>query len=179
MSLDSLNIVPPSLMSLDDILPQEPLLMMGAGPVPIPARVARANSLVVNHLGGAMAKVIEQVKVMAQYVFQTRSPWVMGVAGPGSAAMEMAAANLIEPGDTVLSISNGFFSNRMAQMAARVGANVIELKIDVKSAADPSLIREAMAQHNPKVLTMVQGETSNTVCNIHLKEIASIAKEYD
>ena len=178
MSLDSLNIVPPSLMSLDDILPQEPLLMMGAGPVPIPARVARANSLVVNHLGGAMAKVIEQVKVMAQYVFQTRSPWVMGVAGPGSAAMEMAAANLIEAGDTVLSIRNGFFSNRMAQMAARVGAKVIELEIDVKSAADPSLIREAMQEHNPKVLTMVQGETSNTVCNIHLKDIASIAKEH-
>ena len=42
---------PPSIVPLDHILPDEPLLMMGAGPVPIPQRVAAANSLVINHLG--------------------------------------------------------------------------------------------------------------------------------
>src|SRR3954451_12410986 len=73
----------PVVESLDAILPQEPLLMMGAGPVPIPAAVAKANTVVINHLGGTMVKVITQVKTMARYVFQTQSKWVLGVAGAG------------------------------------------------------------------------------------------------
>ena len=93
---------------LDTILPEEPLLMMGAGPVPIPARVAAANSIVINHLGDTMAHIIDQVKRMSAYVFQTESARILGVAGPGSAAMEMAIANLVEPGDTCLSVCNGF-----------------------------------------------------------------------
>ena len=72
----------PDVVSLDAILPEEPLLMMGAGPVPIPAAVAKANAIVINHLGATMSKVIGQVKDMARYVFQTRSKWVLGVAGP-------------------------------------------------------------------------------------------------
>ncbi len=51
--------VPKGLIPLDNILPDEPLLMMGAGPVPIPARVAQANSIVINHLGDTMAKIVE------------------------------------------------------------------------------------------------------------------------
>ena len=77
----------PEVDGLDRLLPAEPLLMMGAGPVPVPARVAQANSIVINHLGETMVKVIEQLKAMARYVFQTESRWVLGVAGPGSAAM--------------------------------------------------------------------------------------------
>lgn len=87
MSIDYSPIPCPVVVSLDAILPEEPLLMMGAGPVPIPAAVAKANTIVINHLGATMAKVIEQVKEMARYVFQTRTKWVLGVAGPGSAAM--------------------------------------------------------------------------------------------
>ncbi len=52
---------PKDIVPLDEILPEEPLLMMGAGPVPIPASVAQANSIVVNHLGDTMAQVTEQV----------------------------------------------------------------------------------------------------------------------
>jgi|GEM_PF-4178979 len=88
---------PTSIRMLSDILPEEPLLMMGAGPVPIPAPVAHANSIVINHLGDAMVSVVEQVKTMANYVFQSTTARILGVAGPGSAAMEMAVANLLEP----------------------------------------------------------------------------------
>src|ERR1700753_3806937 len=84
----------PVVESLDAILPEEPLLMMGAGPVPIPAAVAKANTIVINHLGGTMVKVIGQVKTMARYVFQTNSKWVLGVAGPGAAGVETAVSHL-------------------------------------------------------------------------------------
>src|ERR1700751_3167615 len=87
-TITSLAVPCPVVESLDAILPEEPLLMMGAGPVPIPAAVAKANTVVINHLGATMVKVIGQVKTMARYVFQTNSKWVLGVAGPGSAAME-------------------------------------------------------------------------------------------
>lgn len=62
--------LPTGIDTLDTILPREPLLMMGAGPVPIPHRVAHANSIVINHLGDVMNKVIEQVKGMAPMYFR-------------------------------------------------------------------------------------------------------------
>ncbi len=171
--------VPSGLIPLDNILPDEPLLMMGAGPVPIPARVAQANSIVINHLGDTMAQIIEQVKDMSGYVFQTASARILGVAGPGSAAMEMAIVNIVEPGDSVLSICNGFFSNRLVEMAERVDANVERLLVKEGRTADPEEVRAHLEKLRPNVLTMVQGETSNTVLNRHLETITAIAREYD
>ena len=175
MSVD----VPSNLVALDNILPEEPLLMMGAGPVPIPARVAAANSIVINHLGDTMAQVIEQVKMMSGYVFQTESTHILGVAGPGSAAMEMAVVNLVEPGSKVLSVCNGFFSSRLAEMAERTGAEVIRMQVAEGRAADPELVKEQLIKHKPRVMTIVQGETSNTVYNRYLPEIAALAREHN
>lgn len=166
----------PSVESLDGILPDEPLLMMGAGPVPIPAAVAKANSVVINHLGDTMARVIHQVKAMARYVFQTRSNWVLGVAGPGSAAMEMAVSNLAWPGTRVLSIVNGFFSNRMAEMARRVGADVTTFDVPDREIASLEALAQVIERTRPAVVTVVHGETSNTVWNRQLPEIVQIAK---
>lgn len=170
--------VPKGLASLDSILPEEPLLMMGAGPVPIPPRVAAANSIVINHLGETMAQVIEQVKSMSRYVFQTDSQHILGVAGPGSAAMEMAVVNLIAPGDKVLSIINGYFSSRLSDMAVRAEADVIRLETEHCKAASVEAVRAALETHRPKFISIVQGETSNTVCNRTLPQITAVAKEY-
>ena len=167
----------PDVVSLDAILPEEPLLMMGAGPVPIPAAVAKANTIVINHLGATMVKVIGQVKQMARYVFQTRSKWVLGVAGPGSAAMEMAISNLAWPGTRVLSIKNGFFSERMAEMGRRSGAHVATLEAADRAVASLDEVAAALARERPDIVTIVQGETSNTVWNHHLKDIAALAKD--
>jgi aspartate aminotransferase-like enzyme len=153
--------------------------MMGAGPVPIPAKVAAANGIVINHLGDTMAQIIEQVKVMSRYVFQTQSARILGVAGPGSAAMEMAVVNLVVPGSKVLSVCNGFFSKRLAEMAERVEADVVKLIIEDDFGASPALVEQYIVEHKPQVLTIVQGETSNTVVNNQLAEIAAIARQHD
>jgi alanine-glyoxylate transaminase / serine-glyoxylate transaminase / serine-pyruvate transaminase len=171
--------VPKNILALDTILPDEPLLMMGAGPVPIPAKVAAANGIVINHLGDTMAQIIEQVKVMSRYVFQTESGRILGVAGPGSAAMEMAVVNLVVPGSKVLSVCNGFFSNRLAQMAQRVGADVVQLAIEDGKGANVELVAQYIVQHQPQVLTIVQGETSNTVFNSELAAISAVAKQHN
>jgi alanine-glyoxylate transaminase / serine-glyoxylate transaminase / serine-pyruvate transaminase len=178
MTITASNVVPcPEVESLDAILPEEPLLMMGAGPVPIPAAVAKANAIVINHLGNTMAKVVGQVKTMARYVFQTNSKWVLGVAGPGSAAMEMAISNLAWQGTRVLSTRNGFFSERMAEMGRRVGADVSMLEVSDRAVATLEQVEEALRRVRPEIVTIVQGETSNTVWNYHLKDIAALAKK--
>lgn len=172
-------IVRPEIEHLNRILPDEPLLMMGAGPVPIPPAVAAANGIVINHLGDTMAKIIDQVQRMGRYIFQTESEWILGVAGPGSAAMEMAVANLVWPGTKVLSVCNGFFSGRLAEMAHRAGGEVIEHHVDDNHSASPEKIRQALEAHKPDVLTIVQGETSNTTHNYALAQICKLAADHN
>ncbi|CAN7612711.1 alanine--glyoxylate aminotransferase family protein [Pseudoduganella sp. LjRoot289] len=169
---------PPTVDSINSLLPSEPLLMMGAGPVPIPHSVAQANSIVINHLGGTMAKIIHQMKEMARYVFQTESRWILGVAGPGSAAMEMSVANLVFPGTRVLSVCNGYFGRRFAEMANRVGAQVECLDVPDGEAAQVAAVRAHLERFRPDVLTIAQGETSSTVFNIHLPQITQLARDY-
>ncbi|MBX2859061.1 MAG: alanine--glyoxylate aminotransferase family protein [Cellvibrionaceae bacterium] len=170
--------IPQNIVPLDSILPDEPLLMMGAGPVPIPARVAAANGIVINHLGDTMSQIIEQVKSMSRYVFQTRNGTILGVAGPGSAAMEMAVANIVVPQSKVLNICNGFFSHRLHELSKRIGAETIKLEVSGPESASPQQVEDYIATHQPAVVTIVQGETSNTVCNHSLPEIAAIAKRH-
>src|SRR5690625_4064901 len=132
------SIAPPADLPLEAILPDEPLLLMGAGPVPVPHKVAQANSVVINHLGETMGRVIDRLKVMARYVFQTRSPYILGVAGPASAAMEMAISNLVWPGRRALCICNGLFSSRFAEMVRRVGGDVVVMNVPIGEAGDPA-----------------------------------------
>ena len=174
-----MTITVPQIDSLNQILPEEPLLMMGAGPVPIPSPVAAANGIVINHLGETMARVTDQVKRMGGYIFQTESEWLMGVAGPGSAAMEMAVANLVWPGTRVLSVCNGFFSSRLAEMAKRAGGEVELLPVEDGNSACPDAIEAVLKRFSPQVLTIVHGETSNTTHNHALPKIAKLAKKYD
>jgi aspartate aminotransferase-like enzyme len=174
--LDAVSV--PHIVPLDDILPDEPLLMMGAGPVPIPQCVAAANSIVINHLGDTMNRVIEQVKAMGRYVFQTQSRYVLGVSGPASAAMEMAVANLVRPGDKVLCICNGYFSRRMAEMVTRVRGEATILEIGGNRGASVEEVERALAGARYSAVTMVQGETSNTVCNGELAAISRVAREH-
>jgi len=171
--------IPKGIKPIDDLLPDEPLLMMGAGPVPIPAKVAAANSIVINHLGDTMSGIIEQVKAMSGYVFQSDTAKILGVAGPGSAAMEMAIANLVQADNSVLSICNGFFSNRLADMAERVGGKVERLDVIDPVAADLEQVRSYIKKHRPDIITIVHGETSNTVFNHTLPAICKLAQEYD
>ncbi|CAM2066025.1 Alanine--glyoxylate aminotransferase family protein [Sulfidibacter corallicola] len=169
--------IPEQLTPLQSILPSEPLLLMGSGPVPIPQAVARANGEVINHLGPTMDKIIHNVKRMARYCFQTRAEKVFGVAGPSSAAMEMAVSNLLWPGRKALIFKVGTFSGRFADMAAGVGGEVDVF--EPPGTAKPITIemaREALARDRYDVVTMVQGETSCGIKNVHLPEIVKMAK---
>lgn len=148
---------------------------MGAGPVPIPHQVAKANGVVINHLGATMNKVISRVKEMSKYAFQTASDHILGISGPASAAIEMSIVNLLGEGKSVLVLNQGTFSGRFAEMAERVGT---EVELIVKEDATPFTLEEvkqAFAKKTFNAITIVQGETSCGVKNIHLQEIAKFA----
>ena len=89
--------------------------------------------------------------------------------------MEMAITNLAWKDSRVLSICNGFFSERMAEMARRTGAVVETLKVSEGTAADTTKVAEAIERFRPEVVTIVHGETSNTVWNRSLESIAAVA----
>ena len=169
---------PPETQNLDSILPSEPLLLMGAGPVPISHAVARANGVVINHLGETMDEVIRNVKIMGRYAFQTVSEKIIGVSGPASAAMEMAITNLLWPGRSILALSMGTFSGRMAEMAEGVGADVTVVKSTSIQPVRIEEVQEAFSKKHFDVITMAQGETSCGVIMKCLPEVARIAKEH-
>jgi aspartate aminotransferase-like enzyme len=151
---------------------------MGAGPVPIPQAVAQANGMIINHLGPTMDKVIRNVKQLAAYAFQTRSDKILGIAGPASAAMEMAVSNLCWPGRRVLCLSNGTFSGRLGEMAQGVGAEVTMLEGTPGRPLSLAKVREAFARGGHfDVVTMAHGETSCGVKTVELPEICKFVKE--
>lgn len=170
---------PPQSVPLKDILPANPILLMGAGPVPIPFEVAQANSMIIGHLGDTMKQVVSRVQLMAQYVFQTNSQKIFGIAGPSSAAMEMATTSLLWPGRRVLVLNLGTFSARFSELARGVGADVTELFHSEMKPFTTQEVKKILEQQRFDVLTLVQGETSCGVKNIELEGIVKLAQEYN
>jgi alanine-glyoxylate transaminase/serine-glyoxylate transaminase/serine-pyruvate transaminase len=174
----AVSIPPPPVTPLSSILPTEPLLLMGAGPVPIPLAVAQANGVIINHLGPTMDRVIQNVKQLAAYAFQTRSDKIIGLAGPASAAMEMAVSNLCWPGRRVLCLKSGTFSARLGEMAEGVGADVRYVESEAGRPVTLADVRDALSKQRFDVVTMAHGETSCGVKLVELPEICRLAKEH-
>ena len=177
-NVESQGIEPPELPPLDQLLPAEPLLLMGAGPVPVAAEIARAGGMVINHLGPTMDRLVEHIKQLAGYAFQTADKHILGVGGPASAAMEMAMGNLLWPGRRALVLQNGWFSGRFAEMAAGVGAEVEVLSVPEGQAVCAERVEEYLKSQRYDVVTMVQGETSSGVCTTELPAIARLCREH-
>jgi aspartate aminotransferase-like enzyme len=176
MSPVDVRVPHPHLPPLTEVLPAEPLLLMGAGPVPVPAEVARAGGLVINHLGESMNMVVDHIKELARYAFQTVDEHIFGVSGPASAAMEMAVGNLAWPGRRVLVLRNGAFSGRFAEMAAGVGAEVTLAAVPEGEPITASFVERELAKGCYDVVTMVQGETSCGVWTVELPAIVALVR---
>lgn len=174
-----MKITSPTTKKLDQILPQNPILLMGAGPVPIPEEVAKANTKVISHLGEPMNSIISNLQEMAQYVFQTKSSKIFGISGPSSAAMEMATTSLLWPGRKVLVLNLGTFSARFTEIARGIGAEVKELFPEPLSPFRAHDVKKELEANQYDVLTIVQGETSCGIKNVELESIVKLAKQYN
>ena len=154
--------------------------LMGPGPSEVHPRVLRAMSTpMVGHLDPSFIEIMNEVQELLRYTFQTDNQWTIPVSGTGSASMEASFANLVEPGDTVLVPTNGYFGGRMESMARRAGGEVVHVEAPWGRPLDPSDVADAFDEHQPDVFGFVHAETSTGVLQPNVSELTSIAHDHD
>jgi len=137
-------------------------LLLGPGPSPVPQRILDALARpTIGHLDPAFVGMMDEVKELLRYAFRTNNALTLPVSAPGSAGMEAAFVNLIEPGDTVIVCQNGVFGGRMRENVVRIGAEAIMVKDAFGTPVDLEKA-EAALKENPgaKALAFVHAETS-------------------
>ena len=106
----------------------EPRCLLGPGPSSVHPRVLQALGYpLVGHLDPQFIALMNEVQEMLRYTFQTKNELTIPVSGTGSAAMEAAVCNFVEPGTPVLICVNGYFGERLVDMAGRYGADITRL----------------------------------------------------
>ncbi len=154
--------------------------LMGPGPSDVHPRVLRAMSTpIVGHLDPSFIEVMNEVQELLRYTFHTDNRWTIPVSGTGSAAMEAAIGNLVEPGDTALVPTNGYFGGRMASMAERAGGEVVTVDAPWGEPLDPTDVADAFDDHQPDVFGFVHAETSTGVRQPDVPELTDIAHAHD
>ncbi|MDX8381083.1 MAG: alanine--glyoxylate aminotransferase family protein [Ghiorsea sp.] len=136
--------------------------LMGPGPSDVNPRILEAMGRpTIGHLDPMFVKMMDEVKGMLQYAFQTKNELTIAVSAPGSAGMETCFVNLIEAGDTVIICQNGVFGGRMKENVERCGATAVMVMDDWGRACDPTKLEAALKAH-PEATTVafVHAETS-------------------
>ena len=140
------------------------LLLLGPGPSPVPHEVLAAQTApLLGHLDRDFLSLMEQVQHDLRLVFETQNRLTIPISGTGSAGMEAALVNLVEPGDRVVVGVIGVFGARLAEIARRLGGEVVEVKVPFGQALDPAEMRRAIAAGPTKVVAVVHAETSTGV----------------
>ncbi len=156
-----------------------PRLLLGPGPSPIHPRVLRAMATpLLGHLDPEFLTLLNETQQLLRYVFQTKNELTISISGTGTAGMEAALCNLIEPGDNVLVAVVGYFGERMVSMAQRYGATVDRLDRPWGEIFDPADIEKQLAQKKYKLVAFVQAETSTGALQLNVKDIAAAAHKH-
>jgi len=132
----------------------------------------------VGHLDPYFFQIAEEIRVLLGYAFSTKNQFNIAISGTGSSGMEAAVANLTEPGDKVALLTNGFFADRIGDMAARHGGQVVRLAKPWGEPFDPQEVREFIRRERPRVAAIVQAETSTGMYN-QAKPLCEAAHEVD
>jgi alanine-glyoxylate transaminase / serine-glyoxylate transaminase / serine-pyruvate transaminase len=137
-------------------------LLLGPGPSMVHPRVLRAMSTpLLGHLDPKFLEIMNEVQAQLRAVFRTANPFTIAVSGTGSAGMEAALVNLLEPGDTAIVVAAGVFGNRMAEIVGRCGSRAVKLEVPWGQVCDLARIEEALQKEaKVKVVALVHAETS-------------------
>jgi alanine-glyoxylate transaminase/serine-glyoxylate transaminase/serine-pyruvate transaminase len=153
---------------------------MGPGPSDVNPRILEALSRpTIGHLDPAFVGMMDEMKELLRYAFQTSNELTMPVSAPGSAGMEMCFVNLVEPGDKVIVCQNGVFGGRMKENVERCGGTAVMVEDAWGVAVDPAKVEEAL-QANPdaKILAFVHAETSTGAIS-DAKTLTELAHRHD
>jgi alanine-glyoxylate transaminase/serine-glyoxylate transaminase/serine-pyruvate transaminase len=139
-------------------------ILMGPGPSNVAPRVLAAMAQpTIGHLDPEFLALMDETMALLRHVFQTHNPLTFPVSGTGSAGMEAAFVNLLEPGDRVVVGVNGVFGERMCEVAARCGATVRRVEAEWGRPLDPDDVEAAVRETSPKIVAIVHAETSTGV----------------
>jgi alanine-glyoxylate transaminase/serine-glyoxylate transaminase/serine-pyruvate transaminase len=154
--------------------------LMGPGPSDVHPRVLEALSRpTIGHLDPAFIKMMDELKELLQYTFQTENALTMPVSAPGSAGMETCFANLVEPGDKVIVCQNGVFGGRMKENVERCGGTPVMVEDAWGEAIDTGKLEETLKSHADAVIvSMVHAETS-TGAQSDVQALVKLAHAHD
>lgn len=152
-------------------------VLLGPGPSDVNPRILEAMSRpTIGHLDPEFISLMDGIKALLQYAFQTENELTFPVSAPGSAGMETCFVNLVEPGDKVIVCQNGVFGGRMKENVERAGATAVLVEDEWGHAVDPEKLMLAL-KNNPdaRIVAFVHAETSTGVLS-DAKTLVEIAK---
>ena len=154
--------------------------LMGPGPSDVNPRILEAlGRPTIGHLDPVFVAMMDEMKELLRYAFQTKNELSMPVSAPGSAGMEMCFVNLVEPGDKVIVCQNGVFGGRMKENVERCGGTAIMVEDEWGVAVDPEKAEAALkANPDAKILAFVHAETSTGAIS-DAKTLAELAHQHD
>lgn len=165
-------------MTYDQINPPSRLLM-GPGPINADPRVLRAMSApLVGQYDPAMTAYMTETMELYREVFRTDNEQTFLVDGTSRAGIEAALVSLIEPGDRVLVPVFGRFGHLLAEISERCGAEVHTIEVEWGQVFSPEQVEAAILEVRPKLLAVVQGDTSTTMCQ-PLGDLGEICRRHD
>jgi len=151
--------------------------LMGPGPSCVHPKVYEALSMpTIGHLDPRFITIMDEIKVMLREVMGTKNEITLPMSGTGSAGMEAAFVNLVEPGDRVLVLVNGGFGKRMAEVARRLGADVEECEFTWGTPVDPDVATKKIREKKWQIVAIVHAETSTGVRN-PVEQLGSLVHE--
>jgi alanine-glyoxylate transaminase/serine-glyoxylate transaminase/serine-pyruvate transaminase len=155
-------------------------ILMGPGPSNVHPRVLESMSRpTIGHLDPKFIELMDDIKELLKYSFQTSNEVTFAISGPGSVGMEACLVNLIEPGSKVLVCINGVFGGRMKSIVERCGAEPVVLTMPWGKAIDPNLFEDTINKNNDiSVCAFVHAETS-TGAKSDIKTLTEIAHRND
>ena len=137
-------------------------ILMGPGPCnPYPEVVEALANPMLGHLDPEFLTILDETCDRLRTVFGTANALTLPISGTGSAGMEASFVNVVNPGDVVVIGVNGVFGQRMTDVAARCGAEVVRVEAEWGRPIDPEAL--AAAHPSPKVIALVHAETSTGV----------------
>ena len=154
-----------------------PRRLMGPGPVDVDPRVLRAMSLpLLGQFDPRFTEYMNEVMALYRQVFRTANRWTLLVDGSARAGVEAVLVSVLEPGDRVLVPVFGRFGHLLCEIARRCRAEVVTIETEWGTVFDPQRIEDAVKRHHPKLVALVQGDTSTTMAQ-PLDAVGRICRE--
>ncbi len=156
----------------------QPRLLMGPGPISAYPTVLRAMAApLVGQYDPFMTATMAETQELYRRVWATRNDATLLVDGTSRAGIEAAIVSLIHPGDRVLVPVFGRFGHLLAEIAERAMAEVHTIEVEWGQVFPVSAIEDAITTTKPKLLALVQGDTSTTMLQ-PLDEVGALCERH-